>query len=335
MISLPGLEKGWQRVRPNLGSGCRVVMTEVVCRRKGPLTSCCLSHSNRLARLRQANRCFAASVKWFVSEGWQAGRWMPQGHRQLKLWGRPNKRLTEMIMITSGEVAACGLRFSHRKQMCSYMAVIWAPAEDTVHLFQWETCKLELAFVYLSSMEEVWLFTEVPLEEMDGFCQLPCKQISHMILVSQSVFVSLGCKDSRVGNVCVSCSRHPLRAKASGLSRTYGGCKKMIKAVLLWSPECVCSLSLFTELPVGASSSSPAFIIIHVVCSLLSPALWITLVVSVCFFRHLSFCIRLSDQLHASVRHSPLMTKQEILVAPRWVNHFVCDRLKATADRFM
>lgn len=203
-------------------------MADVVCRPKGPLTSFRLSHSNRLARPRQANSCFAASVKWFVSKGWQATCWIPQGHRQLKLWGRPNKRLTEMIMITSGEVALCGLRFSHRKQICSYTTVIWAPAEDTVHSFQWETCKLELAFVYLSSMEEARLFTKVV-----GFCQLPCKQISHMILVSRSVFVSLGCKDSRVDNVCVSCNRHPLMANASGLSRTYGGCEKMIKAVLL------------------------------------------------------------------------------------------------------
>ncbi len=155
----------------------------------------CLS---RLARLRQANGCFAASVKWSVSKGWQAARWMPQGHRQLKLWGRPNKRLTEMIMITSGEVALCGLRFSHRKQICSYMAVIWTSADDTAHLFQWETCKFELAFVYLSSTE-AWLFTEAPSKANGRFCFLPHKPTSHMLLVSLSRFVTLGCEVKMAG----------------------------------------------------------------------------------------------------------------------------------------
>lgn len=84
-----------------------------------------LSWARRLARLWLSFSRFPANVKWSVPTQWQAAVWMPQGHRQLKLWGWSNKHLTEMIIITSGEAALCGLRFTHRKQICSYVAVMW------------------------------------------------------------------------------------------------------------------------------------------------------------------------------------------------------------------
>lgn len=67
--------------------------------------------------------------------------------------------------------------------------------------------------------------------------------------------------------MCVSCSHYKLMGNTSGLLQTYGWYNKMIKTVLLWSLECVSSLNLFAEWPVGTSSSRLAFIIQDVVCS--------------------------------------------------------------------
>ena len=108
------------------------------------------------------NSCFDASVKWSVSKGWQEARRKPQGHRELKLQGWPNKHLTEMIIITSGEAALGGPTFSHRKQICSYIPVIWTLMKDTAHSCLWETCISGLAFVCLSSIVARLYTEDVP-----------------------------------------------------------------------------------------------------------------------------------------------------------------------------
>lgn len=139
-----------------------------------------LSVANRLARLIcQGDRQLSGCLKDTDSSSYEFGL--------TSTW--------QMIMIASGEVSPCGLRFSHRKQICSYMAVIWTSVEDTAHLFRWKTCKLELAFVYLSCTA-AGLFTEVPLKQMGAFAT---SHISQWAICYWSIYSGL----------CVICQLEP------------------------------------------------------------------------------------------------------------------------------
>lgn len=151
---------------------------------------------------------------------------MPQGHRQLRLWGRPNKRLTEMIMITSGEVALCGLWFSHRRQICSYMAVIWSPVEDTAHLFQWGNLQIRVR-VCLSFLRR-GLGSSLKCQQSKWWAPPPPTLTNESDDIGQSLQVCFAWIWSKARRLvlCVSCNQDSLKAKASLLSRTYGWCKK-------------------------------------------------------------------------------------------------------------